>query len=359
MNSLKNLTLRGVFCALIVFPFLKSCTETETTDLTQLDSLIKKEDTLKKYSAAVRFNVTGRLLEGKHIDCIEPNYNGNTWVASGKELYRFKGSDEKTFTIDFPILDISIAGDETLWIATNGGGLGHLTLNGLTWFTVANAGLPRDYISNVEVGLDGRVWFSSCAFDLGGLVMYDGKNFKVYSPENSALNQHVIYNISLDHAGSLYITTSGKVNQTNVYKFSNQTWQCLGAESGTFYWSNSFSAGPTGILYLFEDFSLSSSSYNSNSLYEYRNNAWRKLETPFTNSRLSFITALKADRRNYCWVSNLKSSSYELYVYNGTSWIQAPENIVLGDKITTIQTDNSNNIWIGTDKNGIFILSQQ
>lgn len=359
MNPLKKFPISGVYFAMTIFLFFNSCIENATTDLTQPDGLIKKEDTLKVYSSSVRFDVSKRLLEGKHIDCIEPNYNGNTWIASGKELYHLKGSEVKTYSIDYKILDISIAGDETLWIGTDGGGLGHLTKEGISWFTKANSDLPRDYIRCVEVGLDGRVWFSSCAFDLGGLVMYDGKNFKVFSPTNSLLNQHVINDISVDNKGDLYVTTSGKVNQTNVYKITNNTWRCLGNETGTFYWSNKCTAGPGGVLYLFEDFSLSSSSSNSNTLYEYRHNTWKKLEADFMGSRFTFFTALKADRRNYCWAASIKATSYILHVYNGASWIQAPENITLDDKITTIQADNNNNIWIGTDKNGVFILNQQ
>jgi len=54
------------------------------------DPLITKEDTLKSYSPTVRFDVTGRLLEGKRIDCIEPGYKGNTWIASGQELFHYK-----------------------------------------------------------------------------------------------------------------------------------------------------------------------------------------------------------------------------------------------------------------------------
>jgi len=34
--------------------------------------LVRKEDTLKDYSPEVSFAITGRLLENKRIDCIEP-----------------------------------------------------------------------------------------------------------------------------------------------------------------------------------------------------------------------------------------------------------------------------------------------
>jgi len=320
--------------------------------------LIKKEDTLKNYSPEVSFDITSRLLEGKHIDCIEPDYKGNIWIASGKELFYKNGSEEKTYTLDFPVLDISIAGDETLWIGTNGGGLGNLTKNGITWYTKANSGLPRDYVSNVEVGWDGRIWFSSCAHDLGGLVVYDGKEFKQFTPDNSKLNQNVIDDIGIDHNGSIYVITLGKVTRTNVYRFSGNSWKCLGNENGTFYWVIGFTVGPAGIIFLQEDFGLSSSLDNSNALFEYRDKSWQKLEADFMSSRLAFFTAIKADRRNYCWAASIDGNSYVLHVYNGNSWETAPAELFLGDRITTIETDNDNNIWIGTDRNGVFILKQ-
>ena len=343
--------------ALLFFIFLlliNSFCKKDDPQITKDNPLTRKEDTLKNYSPVIRFDISKRLLEGKHIDCIEPDYKGNIWIASGNELYYKNGSDEKTYTLDFPILDISIAGDETLWIGTNGGGLGNLSGNGIVWYTKANSGLPRDYIKNVEVGLDGRVWFSSCAGGYGGLLVYDGKKFKTFTPDNSILNQHVIDDIGIDHNGSLYVMTLGTVTKTNIYRISGDSPECLGNESGTFYWVTVFTVGPAGIIYLLEDFMLSSSSANSNTVFEFKDNKWQKPETDFITSRLTFFTAIKADRRNYCWAANIDV----LHVYNGNSWVEPPAGLFLNDKITTIEVDSDNKIWIGTDKNGVFIMNQ-
>jgi ligand-binding sensor domain-containing protein len=342
----------------ILLLFITGSCRKDDTPVTNDDPLIKKEYSLKNYSPEIRFAITGRLLEGKPINCIEPDYKGNIWIASGKELYYKKGSEEKTYTLDFPILDISIAGDETLWIGTNGGGLGHLSENGITWFTKDNSGLPRDYISNVEVGLDGRIWFSSCAHDLGGLVVYDGKKFDLFTPDNSILNQHVIDEIGFDHNGSIYAITSGTVGKTNIYAIHENEWKCQGNQSGTFYWVSAFTVGPAGIIYLLEDFSLSSSSGNSNTLFEYKDNEWNKLKPGFMSFRLTFFTALKADRRNYCWAASIDGNSYVLHVYNGNSWSAPPSGLLPNDQITTIEADSNNSIWIGTAHNGVFILGQ-
>ncbi len=360
MKTEKNIGKYLKVSLVFILPLILNCScEKDDPLITEDNPLIRKEYTLKDYSPEVSFEITGRMLEGKPITCMEPNYKGNTWIASGKELYYYKnGSEEKTYTLDFPILDISIAGDETLWIGTNGGGLGHLSKNGITWYTKANSDLPRDYISNVEVGLDGRVWFSSCAHDLGGLIVYDGKKFSLFTPDNSILNQHVIADIGIDHNGSIYIKTSGKVGNTNVYRISDDLLECLGNENGTFYYVTVFTVGPAGIIYLVEDFSLSSSGIYYNTLFEFRNNTWNKLDADFMSFRVTLFTAIKADRRNYCWAASIKDNSYVLHVYNGNSWEEAPEGIFFGDKITTIETDSDNNIWVGTAQNGVFILKQ-
>jgi len=342
----------------LMFVLINSACEKDDLQIDENVSLIPKVDTLKDYSPEVSFEVTGRLFEGKSIDCIEPNYNGNTWIASGKELYHLKDGIQTSYTLEYQILDISIAGDESLWIGSLGGGLGCLSENGLTWYNKANSGLPRDSIWNVKVGLDGRIWFSSGAFDKGGLLVYDGKKFVLYTPENSILNQHVIGDIGIDHNGSIYVSTTGKVSRSNVYRITDDLWECLGSENGTFYWIMVYTVGPEGIIYLFVDYSLSSSfPIESNTIFEFSDNDWDKLDPDFMSS-YTFIRTMKADRRNYCWACGLIGSKYELYVYDKDSWHKAPEGLFFGDNITTIQTDMNNSIWVGTSQNGVFILNQ-
>ena len=343
----------------IILPFFLNCScQKDDLLVTDDNPLVKKEDILKNYSPEVSFEITKRMLEGKAITCIEPNYKGNTWIASGRELYYMNDSIEKTYTLDYPIYDISIAGDETLWIATKGGGLGHLSEDVLTWFNRANSDLPRDSIWNVEVGLDGRVWFSSGAHDRGGLLVYDGEKFDLFTPDNSILNQHVIGDIGIDHNGSIYVSSAGKVGRTNVYRITDDLWECLGDENGTFYWVPIFSVGPAGIIYLYVDYSLSSSFPRPNSLFEFRDSDWGNLEPDFMSSKSTYFTAIKADRRNYCWAASIEGNPYVLKVYNGISWEVPPEELFFGDKITAIETDMDNNIWIGTSQNGIFVLKQ-
>jgi ligand-binding sensor domain-containing protein len=73
-----------------------------------------KDDPVKENSPEIHFDITGRLLEGKKINCIETDSSGNIWIASDKELYYKNGSEEKTYTLDFSIPGLAIASDESL-----------------------------------------------------------------------------------------------------------------------------------------------------------------------------------------------------------------------------------------------------
>jgi ligand-binding sensor domain-containing protein len=321
-----------------------------------LVSSCTKDNYVNNFPANISFNISDRLLEGKHISSIATDNKGNIYIASEKELYFKNNSLQKVYTLDFPVMDLAIAPDETVWIGTNGGGLGHLSDDGFTWYTNANSGLPRDYVRNVEIGKDGKVWFSCCAFKIGGLGVFDGRKFEFLTPENSPLNQNVIDDVEIDYDGNIYIATSGTVGKSNIYRISGNTWECLGDEKGTFYWIWSFTISPSGIIYLIEDFSLSST-LNSNKLFDYKDNNWHQVETGDIPGTALF-TPLKADKRNYCWLAGNGDHSPFLSVYNGEYWLNAPTDSFPDDYITVIEVDSENNILIGTWASGVFILNQ-
>jgi hypothetical protein len=123
-----------------------------------------------------------------------------------------------------------------------------------------------------------------------------------------------------------------------------------------FYWVFSFSASPGGSIFLVEDFSLSSAYLHPENLFEYRENEWHIINADII-PEFRYFSRIKADKRNYCWISGSRNGSLVIYVYDGTSWVSSPEDIFVDTFITTIETDNENNIWIGTADDGVFILS--
>jgi ligand-binding sensor domain-containing protein len=318
----------------------------------------QKDETINNFAAKIKFDITSHLLEGKKINCIDIDSKGNAYAGAGYELYFIKGGRLKSYILDFEIRSVAIAPDETVWIGTNGGGLAHLDKDGFTWYTVANSDFPRDYISDVEIDPEGKVWFSSSAFRTGGLGVCDDGKFEFYTPENSPLNQNIIDEIEIGQDGLVYVATAGTVGRSNIYRISDKSWDCLGEADGSFYWVFSFTISPAGIIYLIEDFSLSSAFHTSNPLYKFIDNKWAIVPSTEIHD-FGFFAHLKADKRNFCWFAGKgEDGSAVLHVYNGESWVSSAEGLLPNDYITTIEVDSDNNIWVGTFYNGIFILNQ-
>jgi len=317
----------------------------------------EKDDYLNSYPSEIRFDISYHLLEGKRISCIDFDKKGNAYIGSGTELYYQYHGEIKSYNTGFPVLDLAVAPDQTVWIGTNGGGLCHFEDNKFTWYNMANSGLPRDVVMNVEAGPDGTIWFASCAHKLGGLGIYDGKRFTFLTPENSPLNQNIIDDIEIGPDGNVYIATSGTVGRTNIYHISGNSWKCLGKDEGTFYWAKSFTIGPSGSIYIVEDFSLSST-WQTDKLYKFDNDRWKNIDIG-DQPLLSFFTAIKADKRNYCWLTSSEGNESTLLVFDGSKWFRSPEGLFPDDLlITTLETDSENNIWAGTWSDGIFIINQ-
>lgn len=334
MKSLKYL------CILLLFPAV-SC---------------ERYDTVNHFTAEVKFDVSGHLLEGRGITCIDFDDEGNPFIGSGTSIYFKDGGSLKSYNLGYSVLDLAIAPDQSVWIGTGGGGLCHFQGGQTDWYTKENSGLPRDYVMSVEAAPDGRIWFSSCAHLLGGLGVYDGRNFTFLTPENSPLNQNFIDDIEINEDGIVYISTSGTVGMTNIYRIDGNDWKCLGSEEGTFYWVFKFCISPSGIIYLVEDFSLSSA-FRTNKLYGYSNNEWENISLE-EGQQIEFFGLTGTDKRDYCWVPSASQEGLSMMVYTGKKWEISPTDFISGGIITVIEADYNNNMWIGTYTDGIFILNQ-
>ncbi|HOK24958.1 MAG TPA: hypothetical protein PLX87_00345 [Bacteroidales bacterium] len=311
------------------------------------------------YSSSVSFKITRHLLEGRKINCLATSNDGTLFVGSENDLYIIRGNNQEKFDLGSPVMDIAVDKSSVLWIGTGGKGLCRLENRKFTWYNKENSGFPRDYIAEVEIDKNGNIWFSSCAHMLGGIGIFNGNKFEFLTPENSPLNQNVISDMVAGEDGAVYIATSGKVGKSNIYRIYNKEWDCLGNENGTFYWIFSFTVSPAGIIYVVEDFSLSSA-FETNKVYSFENGNWHLLNKNENPPLIHFSTRVIADKRNFCWLASYDNKKHEavIYVYNGKSWLKSPDNSFPDDIITTIETDDENNIYIGTYKNGIFILNQ-
>ncbi len=315
------------------------------------------DDLVNDFPAGVSFDISAHLLDGKKIDCLAVDDKGSAFICSGTKLYISGKGIQEEYDLGCEILDIAIAPDHSVWLGSNGKGLGCFSDGDLIWYNNENSGLPRNYVRYVEVGRNGTIWFSSSAHQIGGLGTFDGKKFEFMTPENSPLNQNMIEGIETDREGNLYVATTGTVGKTNIYRITENSWDCLGDEEGTFYWIFSFTVGPSGKIYLVEDFSLSSA-WVTNRLYVFNGNDWQTIE-PEEVHAIGYLSRIRADLRNYCWLAGGIGAGSSLSVFDGVKWNRPREDFLEGEFITALEVDSENNIWIGTLNNGVILLNQK
>ena len=155
-----------------------------------------------------------------HILCLGEDREGNLWVGSDNGLFRLR--DLKVTTISQrdglrsnSVLSVLEAHDGSKWIGTWGGGLAHLTANGIVSLT-AEDGLLEDGIYSLAEDDQGGVWIGYNAKRLSYL-----KNGKLthYGAEQGVGGR--VRSIAVDHAGVAWIAVSGTVKRFNAGRFED------------------------------------------------------------------------------------------------------------------------------------------
>lgn len=315
------------------------------------------EVALNEFSKDINFNISEWVLKGENITCVDFDKDGNAWIASGSNLIFYDGLNTQSYSAGTVILDISVSPDGRVWLGTKEKGLARFYKGEFTFYTSENAGLPRDYVHEVEVAPNRKVWFSSSAHNLGGLMCYDNGTFSLYTPENSILNQHVIQNLKVDTDSRVYFASMGTVGSAAVFRIDNQNnWKQLGGES-SFYWISSLTINSKGEVFVAIDYSLSSYSGHENYLAFLDGKEWKRFETGF---QFSILPRMSIDKRDYLWVygyETVEGDHRGYFVYDGQNWHRSAEGQIPEVFIKSVKVDERNNIWFCSDE-GIFILRQ-
>jgi len=325
-----------------------------------LFSLILFSCNLDEYSgvsgSAIQFDVSGWVMNGENITCLDFDPDGNAWIGTGTSLVFYDRKRTQRYDAGSEILDISVSADGKVWLGTRDKGLACLEDQKFKFYTVANAGLPRDLILAVETTPDGSVWFSSSAHRLGGLMHFDGKKFELFTPENSPLNQNLILDLKADKNGNIFLTSAGTVTQAKVFMIDNRkNWKVPGGET-EFYWIASIDVNSKSEPVVATDHSLSSCmGCYSNDVVIFRGGKWEKLNKDF---ELSFFNRMFVDKRDFIWVQGSLDGDYNGYlVFDGKKWHRSKKDQIPDVFIHSVSVDLQNNLWFCSNE-GIFVLKQ-
>ncbi|MEJ5350849.1 MAG: two-component regulator propeller domain-containing protein [Melioribacteraceae bacterium] len=175
---------------------------------------------LIKYDNAlpVIYNKSNSGLPSDFVSALLIDKHNKKWIGTNKGLAVYDDSNwilynsaNTNLPSDF-IYFIFVDSKNNLWIGTgyalivdNKAGLVKYANNSWTIYYVSS-GLPVNYVTCAAEDKFGNLWFGTWG---GGLVKYDGTNWKVYNSSNSQLPNNVILSIAIDYNDNKWIGTYG------------------------------------------------------------------------------------------------------------------------------------------------------
>jgi ligand-binding sensor domain-containing protein len=170
----------------------------------------------------------------------------------------------------------------------------HASLGEFIKYDTSNSQIPKTGIYTISIEDSGKVWAGSRG---GGLGIFDGTSWKIYSTQNTGLPSNRILKITFDHKNTAWIGTD-----SGLVRFDGKTWT-----------------------------------------------TYTPLNSPM---KMFFVYAIAVDKKNDIWFSDGNCCDGGLMRLSGNEWkLFTPENSLLpGSIINDIHIDSTSVIWVATDQ---------
>ncbi len=216
--------------------------------------------------------------------------------------------------------------------------------DGSTWthYDDINSGLLGQQVEAINVESDTIIWFanhrgSSATNDNSGITKYDGLTWTNYTPNNSGLNNKMVFSITIDTLNNHYyfgLVSGGVdgfdgVSAWNNYKRSNELHcnyiTCIDISSDNIKY---FGTSYYGIAVL-------------------NNGTWSNYWSGNSGLGDDYVNCLHIDSGDTLWVGTQYSGFYK---FNGSTWTNydTTNSGLLGNIILSLDKSSDNVLWIGT-----------
>ncbi|MBS1646672.1 MAG: hypothetical protein JST67_04975 [Bacteroidetes bacterium] len=198
-------------------------------------------------------------------------------------------------------------------------------------------GLPQSQINCIKEDTRGYLWFGTQG---GGVACYDGVSFKVYD-ESNGLAGNMVTAIDEDANGTMWFgSTYG-----GVTRFDGQNFFTINQENGLLN---------DNILSLLTDAKNRVHAFTPQglSIIEGKNVYASKKAYPFFNKPIQ--QAIKDLQGNLWFLADNK-----LYLHSDTNWFDVSKAYQINNTINDISLDNSGNMCLWVQNEGLFILSKK
>ncbi len=360
-------------------------------------------------------------LIGNDVTCINGDQDGNIWIATTEGLSEYNGVKFKNYTTkdglgDNFIHTIFIDNKNILWFATDMGGVSYFDGKVFKKITKSN-GLLSNTIFDITQDKKGDFWFATNA----GISNYNGTEVINYSDQKNIADKE-FYSMLTDSEGSVWFAGevgNGIIKYTNS-NTSNYCNTCDTSNSENTSHTNNTSStrntGNTGNTGKFEKLTLPIQLSPQNRIFKItedsHGNIWfatdndglikynKKnfyLYNEYNGLSSNQVYSIANDYEGNLWFGStnggadkLNSESFTTYtekhglsankiasfyknndliiagtqgkgidIFNGSiSNVKQQIKELADEKIFSIAENNNNEIWIGTEKSGIYILEK-
>lgn len=280
-------------------------------------------------------------LPQDHVEAIDIDYQGNVWVGTWNGVGMFDGEDWTTYTTADNLVSnniTTIATDDTkgyVWVGTKQGAS---LYDGYNWssFISDTTGLASDNITSIAVDAQSHVWLGTKY----GVSRYDGDTtWTTYTQEPGKLASSLINIVNIDAEGNRWF---GNHNGVSKLSHDETTWANYITGKGIIDNKIEAVTADTADNIWF-------GTQEGVSVYD------RKYWVNYDRSVLAnaFVYDVAVDHKNEKWIGTVSGLSH----YNDTVWEKFnTDTLGVNDDITAVAVDTNNNIWCGTDSNGVFLL---
>jgi len=310
-------------------------------------------------------------LSNGRINRMVKEKNGYVWIATNNGLNRFDGQEIKVYNKQNSaigsndISDIIIDSKNRIWIATLGGGLSYYNPH-LDRFTNLknNLNISKSLLfNNVEAIIEDSKGFIWLGTEKGLACLNPDKQqlvsfFSLFKDNQSQKNSGIT-SIYEDKNHNLWIGTFG--NGLFIFNTKTKKFQQIKSNQNQFsdfinviapLSSDKILVGTRGSgLLLFEVNTLQFSDYLKENLG--------------INQEINIVRSVKIDRKNNLWIGTDGNGLFKVENFDKKPVIRnylhnSPlETSISGNAIFEIMEDDEANIWIGTAWNGINVIDKK
>ncbi|HOG20595.1 MAG TPA: two-component regulator propeller domain-containing protein, partial [Salinivirgaceae bacterium] len=282
------------------------------------------------------------LFKGIEVNQIKVNTDGIIWAATNKGVAYFDKDkwvwDQKFNSgVNSNITQIVTVSSDEIWFSTFGSGVVKWDKERHFFLNSAN-GLPNVFCTAIVRDLSGNIWIGT---DGGGLVKYSGEQFLHYLKIDNPLFEAAM-TISQDNAGNKWIGTFGK---GIVIIDKNQKAREFVGNSQL----------PSNVIYSIahlKDGRILVGSRDSDVVIIEKDK--KRVKTFYTpeNKTIFGAIVIKEDAKGRIWVGTARDGIYVI----SDQKVMSIQKEIPGQKIMTISIKNRDTVWVGTEDGGAFSL---